>query len=86
MTQEESHIEKKLFRFNRGSFQDSMKTVIEFKDKSDLLSRISVYNPIIETEESLECIPYFGVDNRNGWNTYLIKLGGFVVGMTNCKI
>jgi hypothetical protein len=110
-------MDKKLFRFHHGRLEESMETIIEFKDYDDLMKKISdhykdifpyrwravqhyksrwhhmkrwfimkVYRVKKFDGEEFKCLPYFGIDERIGWDTHLIILDGEPIGMTNCKI
>jgi hypothetical protein len=83
------------FRYHRGSLKDSMETVIEVKDKNDLLDQIlSNYAdtsfPLDRKDiKNFTIQPYGGIDKRIGWNTYIVEIdacppwGRHVAGFTN---
>lgn len=83
---------KKKFRFHRVMLEDSMKTVVEFKDKTELLEIINrdlaqwSIDPV-EPEELL--VEHYCNDKRIKWDTYIVtapqrRLG--VLGFTNCPV
>jgi hypothetical protein len=63
-----------LFRFQRGSLSDSMKTVIEVKDKKELLEVINKnLQPFgIFKEENIKIEPYC-YDKRIDWDTQIVS-------------
>ena len=69
--------DNKLFRFHRGSLEDSMKTVVKFDTYDELVK-------IIEAGQRPEWGPigkitvenYGGFDDRIGWDTHLVCLDG----------
>lgn len=68
-----------LFRFQRGSLEDSMKTVVEV-DSIEKLTAI-----LREAGYPLGLIrlyPY-GYDLRIQWNTHVVTIDGMAVGFTN---
>lgn len=80
--------DKMLFRFHRGGLKESMETAFAFTDRQDLINKIIDYYsgtpfPIQNNGEDFVCLPYGGIDERIGWDTYLIKMDGHPIGMTN---
>lgn len=76
-----------LYRDHRGSLADSMKTVREYKSKSELISHLqSELDKYFAGKYDCNKItikPY-GFDERIGWNTHMVHLQGYgVFGFTN---
>jgi hypothetical protein len=60
-----------LFRFHRGSLDESMKTVVEIKSESQLKKVIEGgFEP---TVIDLYITPYC-FDERNGWDTHMVRV------------
>lgn len=77
------------FRLHRGSFKESMETVVEISSKESLIDFLKeeVHYRIQEIEISDVSV----FDHRNGWNTHNVAAkfpDGFfrVVGQLNCKL
>lgn len=69
-----------LFRYYMGAFNESMKTIIEVKNMTELKKIISdkyKYENI-----SLTC-DFYCHDKRNNWDTHIIRIDGDVIGFTN---
>ena len=71
-----------LFRFHRGSLEDSMKTVREVKSLAEIeaLLKSAGYLP-----GKIKVYDY-GYDFRVGWNTYVVTVNRKHVGFTNGRI
>lgn len=72
------------FREHRGSFAESMKTVVDVKDRAELLREVQrVLYPLPVVDFSIR--PYGeGPDRRTGWNTYVVTVDGYgVAGFTD---
>ena len=70
-----------LFRCQRGSLEESMKTVIELKSFSALEDHVRQQvgvrkNAIIEVSSYIK-------DGRTGWDTHVVTADGMAVGFTN---
>ena len=74
------------FRLHRGGLDDSMKTTVELPNTAEAL--------LAHIQKELEyfaifCIPanlkltHYGIDNRTGWDSYLVTLCGKPVGFTD---
>lgn len=75
-----------LFREHRGSLEDSMTTVIELKDRKDLIAHCDRIFPDCRPIQSDHLqFTACGSDERIGWNeTYIVTLRGWgVLGFTN---
>lgn len=60
-----------LFRFHRGSLEDSMETCVEIKDLEHLINLIEKSWDIKMSEISIK--PY-GKDERIGWDTQIVSI------------
>jgi len=65
-----------LFRPQRGSLEESMKLVMTFPTRAALAKHLG------HPEAKVVVKPY-AIDNRIGWNTHLVTVGGTVVGFTD---
>lgn len=77
-----------LFREQKGSLEDSMKTVTPVSDRAALLSHIrNLLKPfgVKFADEDLKVgYELYSHDERIGWDTYLVTLDGYgVVGYAN---
>lgn len=71
---------KYLFRFHRGSLEESMKTVVSFNDIEELRKILwEVYGPGELVMEKR------GYDDRADWHTWIVTLNGNAVGFSNGK-
>lgn len=72
------------FRFHRASYDDSMATETIVKDMQDLLATVNREYVGIPPIMLLVVKPYSGIDERNGWDTYIVTAPVYgVVGFTN---
>ena len=71
-----------LFRFHRGSLEDSTKTVVEVNSLEEIraLLRSAGYPP-----GEVKAYDY-GYDFRIGWNTHVVTVNGKHVGFTNGRV
>jgi len=74
------------FREHRGSYAHSMATIIEFENRDGL---IAICRNILEplhveiNSDLLQVLPYTH-DDRNGWDTHIVRLAGYgVLGFTD---
>lgn len=85
------------FRFHRGGLKESLETTIEVKDREELIEKILEAVPQLFSvgpckvdpnaiAAAFQCIPYGGIDERCGWDTYLITIMGLPMGMTDGPI
>jgi len=76
--QRDFEVNKIMVRKHRGGYAQSMATA---KEIDATLDAVAAYfeQPI----EQITIEPYSGIDNRNGWNTYIVCLNGAAIGMTN---
>ena len=71
------------YRDHRGSLAESMKTVQEFKTKTDLIKYLRDSLPVQFRDCYLK-IKYYSLDNRINWNTHIVTVEGLgVVGFTD---
>lgn len=68
-----------LFRYHRGSLDESMKTIVQINSVHELCELLNV------DEKDLKCEPY-GYDERIGWDAYVITVSYSVYGFTNGDI
>jgi len=69
------------FREHRGTLADSMATVVEVADRAALVAHVE---NLLGHAADIEVKPYGGVDQRNGWDTYIVTLAGYgVLGFTD---
>jgi len=67
------------FREHRGGFDESMATVVEVADRAALLEHMrkllqSYPSAPPVTDETVDIVSYYGIDQRNGWDTYIVIL------------
>lgn len=61
-----------LYRDNKGSLEESMKTVIEINNINDIISHLNkIHKPLNKTIEEIK-FQYLGYDSRIDWNTYYV--------------
>ena len=73
-----------LFRFHKAGYQDSMDTQSTVVDMEDLLATVNREYDGIPPIMLLVVKPYSGIDERNGWDTYIVTAPVYgVVGFTN---
>lgn len=69
-------------REHRGHLDDSMATVREVQDRGELLAiiqgQLQAFHVDVK-DEQLHVEPYGGIDERIGWDTYLITIDGYGV-------
>lgn len=74
------------FRFHRGTLEESLKTEIEMKNKSDLCDLIMKTFQSAYSEESL-IIQYYGFDNRLNKDIYSVRIYGLgLVGFLDSEL
>lgn len=74
------------FRFHRGSLEESMKTVVEVATLTDLcgeLNSAEVAGPGVDLHEAQIHIEHYIMDDRIGWDTWVVTACGRVLGFTN---
>lgn len=75
------------FRFNRGSFSESMENVVAVNSKEELLFQIRRFAGMSEIASASADELMFrdtGPESRNGWaNSFLVMLRGYPMGFTN---
>jgi hypothetical protein len=77
------------FREHRGGFEDSMSTTVEVSDRAALMAHFRklaepwpTFPPI--TDDTVHIESYYGIDERNGWDTHIVTLDGYgVLGFTD---
>jgi hypothetical protein len=65
-----------LFRWHRGSLNDSMKTVVEVRDKAHLVEVINrglEWTGLVHAPDVIE-VTYSSFDKRIGWDTYHVYI------------
>ena len=67
------------FRPQRGGYAESMVDVVEIEGINDLAEYLSVIMKVNIFVAALN-FESIGVDERNGWDTYLVRFGGLAVG------
>lgn len=77
-----------LYRPHRGHLADSMKEVVMFHGRSELIkimrAGVDWYPPDkLPTVENTKVEAYGGVDKRIGWDTYIVTVNGSAWGFTN---
>jgi hypothetical protein len=78
------------FREHRGGLAESMQTVVEVEDFNALLDHLhklaEPWQPNVPpmNADTVHVEPYGGVDERIGWDTYIVTLKGYgVLGFTD---
>ena len=74
------------FREQRGSLADSLETTVEVRRPQRLLEYLAKHfnYPHLYRLEDVTVKPYGGIDNRCGWDTYIVHAEGWgVFGMTD---
>jgi len=80
--------ENVLFRPHRGTLEESMKAVVEIKNKQDLVIKIiddlsDFKHDLLINTDTVIIKPYTR-DNRIDWNTHIVTIEGYgVLGFTN---
>ncbi|UXN70914.1 hypothetical protein N8A98_06925 [Devosia neptuniae] len=74
------------FRWHRGSLADSMDTVVEFNGTKEALTVLLKADalpwfPPLDIHDVL--VEPYTVDDRIGWDTYLVTVDGKAVGFTD---
>lgn len=73
-----------LFRFHRGSLEESMKTCVEVSTIESLLRVIEIeFECIIPLNAATLESKLYCYDSRIKWDTYLVSIGGMPVGFSN---
>ncbi len=65
------------FRLHKGSIAESMETEVDIEPTKEALATL-----LDTTPDKVEVDKYI-YDNRIGWDTYLVTIDGFAVGMTD---
>lgn len=78
-----------LFRFHRGSLEDSLKTTFRVEDKKDLFDKLNNFNTLLgrprQDEDLISAMPCIArpedilvkeyiFDNRIGWDTQIVLI------------
>lgn len=71
-----------LYRQHRGSFNESMETVITVNSLDELVSHLNSDMMFFITKQSIK-FKNIGIDKRNGWKTYMVFTDDMVAGYTN---
>lgn len=77
------------FREHRGNYDDSMETVVELKDKFELIDHL--HELLLYCEGGPHNFPShhlkverYVMDGRNGWDTHIVTVDGYgVMGYTD---
>ena len=72
-----------LFRWHRGSLAESLETIREFKSYAELLRFVQEDMFPWGIEVTSLTFEHSGIDDRIGWDTWLVSHDGHCVGMTN---
>jgi len=70
-----------LFRYHRGSLEESMKTIIEVNSLDDLKKKLSEEYG----ETNLTC-DFYCFDKRINWDTYMIRSNGDIIGFSDGEL
>lgn len=71
------------FREQRGGLEESMATVVELENRAQLVDYVAaIFKGQWIDPEKLDVIPQ-GIDDRIGWDTFIITLDGQAIGFTN---
>lgn len=77
------------FREHKGSYEDSMATAVEVEGWPGLLAHLQELAwhwpsmPPVDAQ-TVQIQPYYGIDHRNGWDTYIVSLHNYgVMGFTD---
>tara|TARA_R110000851_G_scaffold268071_2_gene420677 strand:+ start:7487 stop:8386 length:900 start_codon:yes stop_codon:yes gene_type:complete len=73
-----------LFRWHKGSLDDSMTTVVPCTSMAQLVEILCTLMPGT-TAERVE-VKHYAFDDRIDWDTYLVTVDGAAVGMTNGEL
>jgi hypothetical protein len=74
------------FRCQRGSLEESLKTMVEIGSRGELVAHLRrALAPLPVSNKSIS-VRYYGFDERIGWPTYLVTVKGEVAGFTDGKI
>lgn len=79
------------FREHRGGLAESMETVVEVNSRVELvLHLVKIFKPYENRDDcprdfsQMTIEPYGGMDERIGWDTYIVYLPGYgVLGFTD---
>lgn len=72
-----------LFRWHRGSLSESMETIREFESYADLLRFVQEDMEAWNVSVTALTFEHSGIDDRNGWDTWIVMQDGHCIGMTN---
>lgn len=72
-----------LFRWHRGSLSESMETIREFESYAELLRFVQEDMEAWNVSVTALTFEYGGIDERNGWDTWIVMQDGHCIGMTN---
>lgn len=67
-----------IVREHRGTFEDSMRTCTEIAPEDSAVRKFFHIHPWAKMTFKFQ-----GLDDRNGWNTYLVMADGFAAGFSN---
>lgn len=74
------------FRFHRGTLEDSLKTLVNFKNKEELYKIICDSFKDFDFKFNIENIEFKhqGYDERCNWDTYLVHIKNYgVIGQSD---
>lgn len=73
------------FRFHRGSLADSMATVVEVDGRTALIDLLddTIIRDLPPKAYAVTVKPYGGIDERIGWDTYIVLVDEIPVGFTD---
>ena len=74
------------FRSQRGSLEESMRTVVDLRNRADLLEHLRRILAPMPVPPRRVGVRYYCYDARIGWPTFLVTVDGQAVGFTDGRI
>jgi hypothetical protein len=74
------------FRQQRGSLEESLKTVVDLQDRKELVKHLRRVLAPMKVQGKNVQVRYYGYDERINWPSYLVTLDGKAVGFIDGKI
>lgn len=71
------------FRWQRGSLDDSMQTVVDFESFDDLVNILRSNGFLRDCQASDIAVKQYTYDERIGWDTHIVTYNGSAVGFTD---
>jgi hypothetical protein len=72
------------YRSHRGTLADSLDTTIEFNSVEDFKSHVKQEAYYFDGDITVD--KYGGIDERCGWDTHIVRVGGIAVGFTDGNV